>query len=321
MTPEQAYSFVAYSIADGRLAQAYVVAAPPRGAGERFAGRVLARLLCREKEPPCGACKRCIAVGKGTHPDVHWLEPQMKSRVIGIEPMRDFLREINTTSFEGGWKSGVIVSADCLNPSAANAFLKTLEEPPERTVFFLLTDSPQRLLPTIVSRCQRLSIEDSAGAGASEEDCRALIEILDGSVGTDGVAGAFGRADRLIAFMKERKALIEKEEKKDSKEDSDEDVDRETLDARIGARYREWRHGVLCAMLNWYRDILVLVCGGEGSYVHFQEKLDALRMAAANCSYRRALEQVRAVEAAAVQLNRNLPEPLTFENLFFKLIG
>lgn len=320
MTPEHAYAFVAHSIAEGRLAQAYIVAAPPRGAGERFAGRVLARLLCRENEPPCGVCKRCMAVGRGTHPDVHRLEPQMKSRVIGIEPMRDFLREINTTSFEGGWKSGVIVSADCLHPSAANAFLKTLEEPPERTVFLLLTDSPQRLLPTIVSRCQRLSIEDPAGAGASEEDCRALIGILSGTGGTDGIAGAFGRADRLAAFMKERKAMIEKEEKRDSKEDSDEDVDKDTLEARIGAKYREWRHGVLCAMLNWYRDILVLVCGGDGKHICFQANLEALRAEAAACSYRRALEQVRAVETVVVQLSRNLSETLTFENLFFKLI-
>lgn len=320
MTPDQAYAFVARSVAEGCPAQAYVVAAPPRGAGERFADRVLARLLCRENEPPCGVCRRCVAVGKGTHPDVHRLEPQMKSRVIGMEAMRDFLREINTTSFEGGWKSGVIVSADCLNPSASNAFLKTLEEPPARTVFFLLTDSPQRLLPTLVSRCQRLSIEDPAGAGASAEDCLALIGILGGADGTDGIAGAFGRADRLAAFMKERKAVIEKEEKRDSKEDSDEDVDKETLDARIGARYREWRHGMLSAMLNWYRDLFVLVCGGDADYVCYQDHRETLGRMAAVCSYRRALEQVRAVETAVVQLNRNLPESLTFENLFFKLI-
>jgi len=322
MTPDHAYAFVAHSMAAGRLAQAYVVAAPPRGAGDVFAKRVLSRLLCREDQPPCGHCPRCSAVEKGTHPDVHWLEPQKKSRVIGIDQMRDeFMPELQRTSFEGGWKAGVIVSADCLNHAAANAFLKTLEEPPARTVFFLLTDSPQRLLPTINSRCQHLSIDDAAGIGASPEDWRELVAILGVGGRAAGVAAAFGGADRLTAFMKARKNEIEKEEKREARDDSDEDVDKETLDARIGARYREWRHGILCSMLNWYRDILVLVCGGDEQYVCFPDELATLRTAAANCTYRRALEQVQAVETAVVQLNRNLSESLVFGNAFFKLIG
>jgi len=322
VTPDHAYAFVAHSIAAGRLAQAYVVAAPPRGAGEVFVKRVMSRLLCREDQPPCGHCTRCTTVAKGTHPDVHWIEPQKKSRVIGIDAMRDeFMPEIQRTSFEGGWKAGVIVGADCLNNAAANAFLKTLEEPPAKTVFFLLTDSPQRLLPTINSRCQHLAIDDNSGMGASPEDQRELVAILAGGDGVDGFASAFGRADRLASFMKARKSAIEKEEKREARDDSDEDIDKDTLEARIGARYREWRHGILCAMLNWYRDILVLVCDGDERYLSFPDERETLRTAAAGCTYRRALEQVQAVEAAVVQLNRNLSEPLIFGNAFFKLIG
>jgi DNA polymerase III subunit delta' len=322
MTPDHAYAFMAHSIDAGRLAQAYVVSAPPRGAGDVFVKRVMSRLLCREPQPPCGHCSRCITVEKGTHPDVHWLEPQKKSRIISIDAMRDeFMPEIQRTSFEGGWKAGVIVGADCLNNAAANAFLKTLEEPPARTVFFLLTDSPQRLLPTINSRCQHLAIDDASGMGASPEDQRELVAILAGAGGVDGIATAFGRADRLTAFMKARKTEIEKETKREARDDSDEDIDEETLDARIGARYREWRHGILCAMLNWYRDILVLVCGGDEQYLSFPGEVETLRASAAACTYRRALEQVQAVENAVVQLNRNLTESLVFANAFFKLIG
>ncbi len=319
MTPEYAYLLIANGIATGRLAQAYVVAAPPRGAGERLARRVLSHLLCRENQPPCGTCTRCLAVERGTHPDVHRLEPQMKSRVIGMAPMREFLREIHTTSFEGGWKGAVITAADCLNPSAANAFLKTLEEPPEQTVFFLLTDSPQRLMPTIISRCQRLSIEDRQDIGLPVEDGQALVDILTAEGGTGGIAGAFGRADRLTAFMKTHKAEIEKQEKQASKSDADEDIDKETLDARIGARYREWRHGVLCALLDWYRDIFLLVCGGDKQYLSFKQHPETLSAVAQECPFGQALKQVQAVEEAAVQLNRNLPESLTFETMFFNL--
>ncbi len=321
MTPEHAYVSVVHSLISGRLAQGYVVAAPPRGSGETFVKRVLSRLLCREAQPPCGGCKRCVAVAKGTHPDVHWLEPQKKSRVIGIEPMRDFLQEMNTTSFEGGWKAGVLSAADCLNPSSANAFLKTLEEPPEQTLFFLLTDSPQRLMPTIISRCQRLVIDDAAGSGADAQDCQALIHILTEVGRAGGIAGALGRADRLAGFMKERKDEIEKQEKREAKDDTDENVDKETLEARIGARYREWRHGVLCSMLNWYRDILVLVCGGDPQYLTFGGEVDTLRRMAGDCSYRQALEQIQAVETIVTQLNRNLSESLVFEHAFLKLNG
>ncbi len=322
MTPDHAYAFVAHSIDAGRLAQAYVVAAPPRGAGEVFVKRVMSRLLCRADQPPCGHCSRCTKVEKGTHPDVHWIEPQKKSRVIGIDAMRDdFMPEIQRTSFEGGWKAGVIVGADCLNNAAANAFLKTLEEPPARTVFFLLTDSPQRLLPTINSRCQHLAIDDNSGMGAAPEDQRELVAILAGDGVVDGVASAFGRADRLASFMKARKTAIEKEETREARDDSDEDIDKDTLEARIGARYREWRHGILCAMLNWYRDILVLVCDGDEQYLSFPDERETLRTAAAGCTYRLALEQVQAVESAVVQLNRNLSESLVFGNAFFKLIG
>ncbi len=321
MTLEQAYSLIHNGIASDRLAQAYVVAAPPRGAGSLLAKRVLSRLFCQAPEDLCGECSQCRAVERGIHPDVHVLEPQMKSRVIGMQAMREFLREIHSTSFEGGWKGGVIVSADCLNASAANAFLKTLEEPPEQTVFFLLTDSPQRLMPTIISRCQRLSIEDCQSAGLSQDDRQTLIEVLSAGADDTGVAGAFGRADRLVSFLKARKADIEKEERKAAKSDSEEDVGRETLDARIGALYREWRHGILESLLHWYRDVFMLVCGGDIQYLYFRDQAAQLAVLAQGCTYRQALGRVQAVETVVVQLNRNLPESITFETLFYKLMS
>jgi DNA polymerase-3 subunit delta' len=320
MTPDLAYASVAHSIAADRLSQAYVVAAPPRGEGTVFVKRVMSRLLCREADPPCGQCKRCVAVEKGSHPDVHWIEPQKKSRVIGIDQMREsFIPAIQRTSFEDGWKAGAIVGADCLNTAAANAFLKTLEEPPSRTVFFLLTDSPQRLLPTINSRCQHIAIDDPTGMQLDPEDQDELLRILSGETGVAGVAAAFGKADQLTAFMKIRKTQIEKEEKRDARDDSDEDVNKDTLEARIGARYREWRHRMLCAMLDWYRDVLMLTCGGDEQYLSFPDQRECLKAIASDCDYKQALAQVHAVEEMVVQLNRNLSESLVFGNAFFKL--
>lgn len=318
MTLDEACRYMETSILHDRVPQAIVVSAPPRGAGEAFTSHVLERLFCQDSEcVPCGTCRCCSMIHKGTHPDVFRIEPQKKSRVISMEQMRDFLGRIHSTSFEGGWKCGVIVSADCLNASSANAFLKTLEEPPERTLFLLLTDSPQRLLPTLISRCQRLQIDDADASLPSEEDCQQLIAILNRPEQNAGAISAFGQADRMVAFLKQRKAEIEKEEKQNQREDEDESIEKDTLDARIGARYREWRQGVLRAMLHWYRDIFLLVCEGDATNVFFKEYLDQLRERAATCSYRQGLAQVRAVETVVTQLNRNLSESLIFENLFY----
>ncbi len=319
MTGDQAYTGIVHSVIAGRLAQAYIVAAPPRGAGDELARRALALLLCNAPNPPCGACSKCSAVARGTHPDVHRLEPQKKSRVISVEQMREYLKRINTTTFEGGWKGGVIMAADCLNTAAANAFLKTLEEPPEKTVFFLLTDSPQRLLPTILSRCQRIELGESEAAVAmiSEADREVLYAVL-GTSGEGRVADAFGRADRLTSHLKAVKEAIRKEEKAAVKGD-DTGVDEDTLEARIGSRHREWRHGILQTLLNWYRDVLVLVCGADACHVICRDALDMLRAAAVRTSYREAIDQVRTVEVLVTQMNRNLPESLVFEHAFMKL--
>jgi DNA polymerase-3 subunit delta' len=100
---------------------------------------IIQNLFCTAEEKPCKKCASCRRVEEHTEPDVHWIFPEMKSRVISAEQMREkLLAEISQTSFSGGWKVGVLVGADRLNDSSANAFLKTLEEPPENA--FLVVD-------------------------------------------------------------------------------------------------------------------------------------------------------------------------------------
>ena len=145
----------------GRLAQGYVVEGPLRGEGMELAVRLLSLLFCEMSETagaPCGSCRGCRQVTEHTHPDILWLEPQKKSRQISVEQIRDLQSRMYQTSYGGGWKAGVIVGADRLNIPAGNAFLKVLEEPPGQCLFLLLSEAPQFLLPTILSRCQRLSV-------------------------------------------------------------------------------------------------------------------------------------------------------------------
>lgn len=157
MEVSQALALIRAALERGSLAGGYLAVGDLREQGIAFAEGVLAMLF--PEAAKAGTLR--------SHPDVAWLEPQGKSRTIKVQRgktdtgpgMRDGIVEpMAATAFSGGWKAGVIVAADRMQPEAANAFLKTLEEPPERTVFLLLTDQPDSILPTIVSRTQRIDL-------------------------------------------------------------------------------------------------------------------------------------------------------------------
>src|SRR5215475_4467582 len=110
----------------------------------------------------CDKCLNCRKIEHGNHADVHWVRPESKSRIITVDQMRELMKEIQLKPTEAGYKVGVIVAADRLRVEAANAFLKTLEEPPAKSILILLTTEPQRILETILSRCLRLNFGGDA---------------------------------------------------------------------------------------------------------------------------------------------------------------
>ena len=314
MNVDQAFSYIQRSAKAERLAQAYIVVAPPRGVGDVLAQRVLELLYCTGDSIPCGTCRGCLSVAAKTHPDVHWIEPQKKSRIIAISQIREIQKQIYSTSFSGGWKVCIIVGADCLNGPAANAFLKTLEEPPEKTLYLLLTDSPQRLLPTILSRCQRLSVTGGDGDGLDDELRASVLAVLADAEGSLGVQ-RLAKADRMVSLLKEMKSAIDHEER-DALEGEQTDVEDATLDARISSRYRERRQAIMRSILLWYRDILLLSCGADRAVVHHDASFDLLQSVAAQIPYGDAMAQVRAVEEMNRQLSMNMPEGLVFTGGF-----
>ena len=99
-----------------------------------------------------------------SHPDVAYLEPEGAKRIIKVESMRERIVEpMSLAAFSGGWKVGVIIGADRMEAPSANAFLKSLEEPTPKTLYLMLTDQPDAILPTIVSRSQRIDLPLSEG--------------------------------------------------------------------------------------------------------------------------------------------------------------
>ncbi len=130
----------------------------PRGIGRRKVADWLASYVnCLERDrAPCGSCSRCTTIAAGSHPDVIALEPdpERASGTITVDEVREIIRKSTYHRFDSNRRVLIIDPADAMLEPAANALLKTLEEPPDGTGFVLITTSARRLLPTIVSRCQ-----------------------------------------------------------------------------------------------------------------------------------------------------------------------
>ena len=151
----------------GRLPHALLIHEAAGAGGEWLAYWCAQLVLCEHAErAPCGTCTGCRRVLSRAHPDLLCIAPEEDSHQIRIEAVRDLAAELALTSHGGGYKVGVLVPADALNRFAANALLKTLEEPPARTLLVLVATQPSRLPPTILSRCQRVRLRAPSRAAA-----------------------------------------------------------------------------------------------------------------------------------------------------------
>lgn len=132
----------------------------PQGIGKRaLAERLMARLLCQRPAglDACGECKACLLLKAGSHPDNFVLEPEEADKPIKVDQVRELVAFIVQTAQLGGRKVVLIEPVEAMNINAANALLKSLEEPSGNTVLLLVTHQPSRLLPTLKSRCQQVS--------------------------------------------------------------------------------------------------------------------------------------------------------------------
>ncbi len=148
---DKAAGYLRTAAATGRVSHAYLFVGPP-GAGKKSAARAFACALFCEDEG-CGVCPTCFRIKRGFYPDVHIMSPE-GAAMYRVEQVRQIIHDTTLSPIEGSVKVYIIENADLFNDASANAFLKTLEEPPDDVVLVLLTHSLDAVLPTIVSRCQ-----------------------------------------------------------------------------------------------------------------------------------------------------------------------
>lgn len=319
---EEAWEGIRKGCESGRLAHAYIIVGAPRGNALQFTESFLKLLFCESADKPCNTCVSCRQVDEHNHVDNLWIEPQSKSRQIKAEEIRLLVQRMTQTSFEGGWKAGVILAADCMNINSANVLLKTLEEPPPRTILLLVTDSPQSLLPTIVSRCQKIVLP-TAGIGVVDADWKEpLMDILHDLPPSGGLSAA-RMASQLKGMLDSIKAgIAEAVEAELGQENEvvDESKLKEILAARTNAKLREVQSNVFRVMVDWQRDVLMLACGVEDRCLLFSDKKDILAEQAKTHTQNSALQAVQVVEGMSQRLGRNIPGLQIFDEAFRKLV-
>ncbi|RQW76955.1 MAG: DNA polymerase III subunit delta' [Geobacter sp.] len=176
------------SLAKGKIAHAYLFDGI-EGCGKKKTALAFIEAVFCGKAEGCGHCPSCRKVAAQQHPDLHVVEPD--GTFIKIDQVRALQRELAFRPFEAPKKACIIDGADRLNPAAGNALLKTLEEPPGNALMILITANPSGVLPTVLSRCQRLHFSTLPEAtiaallretGTAPETARIAASLAGGSM-------------------------------------------------------------------------------------------------------------------------------------------
>lgn len=148
-------------VAQNRLRHAYLITGP-QGLGKRTLALHLAQAAICTQPPapgePCGVCANCRRLAKMQHPDLNVIQPELTGGTLKVDQIRDLQHTLSLSPYEAAYRIALLLHFENAHSSAANALLKTLEEPGPKVLLILTADSPESLLPTVVSRCEVLRL-------------------------------------------------------------------------------------------------------------------------------------------------------------------
>lgn len=196
------------AVQQNRIAHAYLFCGP-RGTGKTSTAKIFAKMInCESKtKRPCGKCDNCLAIQQGNHPDIIEIDAASNN---GVDQVRDLIEKVKYAPLKGKYKVYIIDEVHMMSSGAFNALLKTIEEPPAHVIFIFATTEPHKVLPTIISRCQRydftkISVKDmmesikkileKENIQYEEEAVRLVCQLADG-----GMRDALSIVDQVIAY-------------------------------------------------------------------------------------------------------------------------
>ena len=269
----------------------------------------------------CDKCPSCRRIDDLNHPDVLWLRPESKSRIITIEQMRELMHTIFLKPTVAQWKVAIIVCADRLNVHAANAFLKTLEEPPRNSIIILLSTEPQRVLETILSRCLRLNLTATAPHPQEPALVSWLTRFADVvAVEQKSLLGRYQLLSSVLNRLNEMKEAITDSFTKRSPLERYADLDPKTrerfedeLAAAIEAEYRRQRTDLLAGIEWWLRDVWLQTLSLDGQQLSYPQLATQAKAVAKRVNSAAAMSNLTTIEQIQRMLASNVQEALTLE--------
>ena len=308
------------ALLNDRLHHAYLFLGPD-GVGKRTLAMALAQAIhCSELQGDyCGRCVNCASIIHGNHADVRFIGPLLGKKEIAIQQIRELERELRFRSFGGKQKIAIVDPVTLMNAAAQNALLKTLEEPPAKSLIILIAPNGGGILPTVRSRCLRLSFAPlpcaevaaflQAKHRVKAEEAVFLAAMATGSIG--------------VALSLDQEGLIEKRktwtEMLGSLKPGDYQAAVVTAEALAATRdgaleFFKWAE-------SWYRDLLVYRVTRNSEELVNLDMLAQIEQQAAASKVENSLAAMAGIADAAAGIQRNLNRRMVLEKLLFGVVG
>jgi DNA polymerase-3 subunit delta' len=318
---EWAVNLLREHLAQGRLRHAYLITGP-EGVGRRtLALRMAQTINCPDRSPssgePCLACRSCQQFERMQHPDLAVVRAEHSGGTLKVDQVRELQRSLSLAPYEARYRVAVLLRFESANPSAANALLKTLEEPPPQVILIVTAESAERLLPTIVSRCEVLRLRPlplemvSQGLQARwglEPETGRLLAHLSG-----GRPGYALRLHQEPERMEQRRAWLD-------------DLQRLLTVGRVErfayveplSKEKEALRGVIRVWLSFWRDVLLCASGASAPLANLDRE-EQVQNLAARFGLKRAHAAISSLERTLDLVDRNVNPRLAVEILMLDL--
>lgn len=317
---ERVKSLLAASLKNQRVGHAYIFEGI-EGIGKKKTALEFAKALtCLETPKPCGACKACMENDAGTNPDVQLIGPEEPEKGFKVDEIRSATKELFIKPFRSEKKVLIFDGADSMNEQAQNAFLKTLEEPPEYGVMILIAENAGAFLPTILSRAVTVRFAPLSDAEVLSYLKRRFPESGEDSLSLTAVL-AEGSLSRALAFMEDGERVA-------FRKDAVEALTAYLTDPKGGYgkiyRYLLENQGELLDFANFYllflRDVLCYKAGGEGFVVN-RDFSETIRSIGEQVPGRKLVCAFDAFRGLKVSVKRNAEKKLAVQRCLYTIEG